>query len=175
MEFSLKNCVSVFSAVIISCFQRVTNTFQIRHSPQLPPLWRSRKFRVQSRYTVIYAGWVSIISIIFSQFAIGVRWTTSNWSYQTEVHLTPPAHNHAQWFEQYLTLESLTFNDLQWPYLDPSQHDWAFSKGLCANSRNFFSLFSKSFVSRLPDASFEVCWQTGHPLPTGLAPHCFPD
>ena len=55
MECSLKNCVSVFSAVIISCFQRVTNTFHIRHPPQLPPLWRSRKFRVQSRYTVIYA------------------------------------------------------------------------------------------------------------------------
>ena len=54
MKYSLKIVSMAFSAVI-SCFQRVRNTFHIRHPPQLPPLCRFRKFRVQSRYTVIYA------------------------------------------------------------------------------------------------------------------------
>ena len=88
---------------------------------------------------------VSIISIIFSKFAVGVKWTTSNLSYQTVVHLTPPTHYHAQCFEQYLNFESLTFADLQWPYFDPSQHDWALSKDLCTNSRTLSTISSKKF------------------------------
>ena len=58
------------------------------------------------------AGWVSIISITFSNFAVGVRRTTSNPSYQTVVHLTPPSHYHTQLFRRCRSLESLTFNDL---------------------------------------------------------------
>ena len=48
------------------------------------------------------ARWVSIISILFSKFMIGVRRTTSNPSYQTVVYPTPPTHFHVQCFEQYL-------------------------------------------------------------------------
>ena len=40
------------------------------------------------------AGWVGIISIFVSKFSVRVRRTTSNPSYQTVVHLTPPTHYH---------------------------------------------------------------------------------
>ena len=108
--------------------------------------------------------YLSCLSVEFSKFAVGVRRTTSNPSYQTVVCLTPPTHYHAQRFEQYLNFESLTLNDLQWPYFDRSQHDWALSEGLCTNSRKISPFFfSKSFVSRLPNTSFLSMLTNGAP------------
>ena len=120
------------------------------------------------------SGWVSIISIIFSKFSVGVRRTTSNPSYQTVVHLTPPSHYHAQCFDStsILTVWPLmTSNDLISTRVSATE---SFRKSPGTNSRKNCPVFLEKFVSRLPDTSFEVCWQIGLPLPTGSALHCSP-
>ena len=96
-----------------------------------------------------------------------LRIPASNPSYQTVVHLTPPTHYHAQWFEQYLNFESLTCNDLQWTYLNPSQHDSTFSKSLCTNPpppKKKISVFLEKFCD--PFARYIVWSMLSNGAPT---------